>query len=149
MKRVALSAWIALTIALVLVQRADAGLAWCARDPVVSLNGKPVQIIVAIPEDYLPMVTGPIYVDVALPDGVTGELLSTDEGFLGYGEVVTFSQMQETVNANGLTVAKFSISVPIGDLTDVPMLVTIIPEGQPAMYSRGVNGGRSTVVAIS
>lgn len=67
-----------------------AGLQWCPRDPIVALNGQEVQIWVAIPEQYQTAVTGPVEVDIRTPHGVEQEVIFTDEGFNGHGEVVEF-----------------------------------------------------------
>ncbi len=67
-----------------------AGLQWCPRDPIVALNGQEVQIWVSIPEQYQTAVTGPVEVDIRTPRGVEQEVVFTDEGFNGHGEVVEF-----------------------------------------------------------
>jgi hypothetical protein len=90
MKRLVFAGLFPVFALLILVAPVASGLQWCPKDPIVSLNGQAVQIWVAIPEGYQPVVTGAIDVVVASPAGVEREVLFTDEGFNGYGETVEF-----------------------------------------------------------
>jgi len=78
---------------MVFAMPAFAGRAWCAKDPIVRLNGEDVQIWVAILEEYEPLVTGPIEVKVATGPKVSQELIYLDAGFNGYGETVKFADL--------------------------------------------------------
>ncbi|CAN5648346.1 hypothetical protein BH23CHL2_BH23CHL2_23270 [soil metagenome] len=111
---------------------AGAGLQWCPRDPLISLNGQEVQIWVSIPEQHQTAVTGPIAVDVATPRGVNREVLFTDEGFNGHGETVTFYD-RGLLHGDKMDV-RLRISVPYDhamvELGDLPVLLTVIlPDG--------------------
>src|SRR5919199_3862202 len=98
MKRHAASFIIAFLLAALLVFPAQAGLVWCQGDPVVELNGTNVQIVVSILEDNGDLVTGPIQVDVATPKSVSRQMVFTDSGFNGYGEQVTFSDLNTPIS---------------------------------------------------
>src|SRR5215207_8186846 len=113
------------------VSPASAGWTWCQSDPVVRLNGHAVQLLVAIPEPYVALVTGPVEVTVKTPAGVSQVLVGTDAGFNGYGEQVTFGELPGTVSADGTFVASIRVRVPIdatrlaaGEL--VPVQLTIL-----------------------
>jgi hypothetical protein len=56
----------------------------------VRLNGTQLRIQVTIPTQHQPRVTGPIQLTIQSPTSVQRELLTTDGGFNGYGEVVFF-----------------------------------------------------------
>jgi hypothetical protein len=76
---------------LVFAVPANAGVSWCRADPIVELNGKRVQIWVAVPEHFVDKVTGPIEVQIYVPSSVSREVVLLDAGFNGYGETVTFT----------------------------------------------------------
>jgi hypothetical protein len=78
---------------LILAAPVAAGRRWCAKDPIVELNGIPVQMWVAIPEEYVPYVNGPIDMTISVPAEVQREITFLDEGFNGYGEVVRFKDL--------------------------------------------------------
>ncbi len=69
-----------------------AGRGWCRADPIVSFDGSEVQIWVEMPAEYEAYVNGPIEVTMRHPKGVETEVLFTDSGFNGYGEVVNFKK---------------------------------------------------------
>jgi hypothetical protein len=116
---------------------------WCKKDPVVRLNGTQLQVWVAIPAQYQPLVTGPVRVAVNTPEGVARELVSTDEGFNGYGEAVTFGDIKGSIRYRAFP-TEIRVSVPIdgsrlapGEV--VPVRVEIIPDNAPAMGVRGTS----------
>jgi hypothetical protein len=75
---------------------AMAGRRWCAKDPIISVNGTQVQMWVAIPEEYVPYVSGPIKMTISTPASVTREVVFLDSGFNGYGEVVQWANLTYT-----------------------------------------------------
>lgn len=85
---------------LVLAMPALAGRRWCAKDPIVSLNGTQVQMWVAIPEEYVQYVNGPIKMTISTPASVDREVIFLDEGFNGYGEEVRWADL--TTSSGGL-----------------------------------------------
>lgn len=91
-----------------------AGRKWCARDPLVSLNGAPVQIVVAVPEEFVPAVNGPVAVTVQTPSDVERVVLYTDDGFNGHGEIVEFtSLMGATIADDGSFPIRISAEIPV------------------------------------
>lgn len=116
-----------LTVALCLIASAipaAAGRTWCARDPLVSLNGVPVQILVAVPSEYVPAVNGPIVVTVQTPARVQREVLFTDAGFNRHGERVSFATLPSArIAPDGSFEVRISAQVPV----DAATLLAINP----------------------
>jgi len=71
MRRLIWSTLLGVLTLLVIATPALAGKIWCARDPMVSLNGNDVQIWVATPAEYQSYVTGPIDFDILTPKRVS------------------------------------------------------------------------------
>jgi hypothetical protein len=117
---------------LVLATPVSADRRWCLSDPIVALNGTEVQILVGIPEEYLPLVNGPIDVQLRVPSGVTTEVVFLDEGFNGYGEVVTFHADERlTVNGGGVFPIEIAATVPIDPGLAGPLVVPAAPSAIP------------------
>jgi hypothetical protein len=118
---------LAIPVGLRLGADADAATSWCRKDPDVLLEGTTVQIVVAVPDQYLSLVEGPTRVSFNLPSGVDRKLVFADSGFNNLGYNVVFS----TAYQAGQTVAKFSVNlkvtVPINGPTKVPLQVTATP----------------------
>jgi hypothetical protein len=130
-------------LALALPAPARAEVEWCKKDPVVRLNGTELQIWVAIPAQYQPLVNGPVQVEVGTPKGVRRELVYTDSGFNGYGEAVTFGDIKGSIKA-GAFPTEIRVRVPIdgsrlapGEV--VPVQVEIIPDNAPAVSVLGTS----------
>ena len=129
---------------------AQAGEAWCMSDPIVRLNGTRVQILVAIPETYQPLVNGPIEIQVKTPRSTTRELLYTDAGFNGHGERVTFSNLPMNPSAAAPVLVTVAVRVPLdrsrlpGGI-EVPARVTVLPDN--AGPTVGIGTHQSTVVS--
>ena len=145
--RTRLMAIVAAGLMLVLASStASAGWAWCARDPIVRLNGALVQIIVSVPQEYRDAVNGPIQVDVLTPAGVSQELVFTDEGFNGYGEAVRFisSPNMPMFGSTFSTVIRVRVPIDAGvaGVTSIPARVEVIlPDGTSTLtegLSRGI-----------
>jgi hypothetical protein len=127
---------LALLAALLAVTPAGAGVSWCRADPIVRLDGTEVQILVAVPEQYVALVNGPIDVEVYTPRWVTQELVMTDAGFNGYGETVQFGSYSFGYRAawNGQFRTWVRVRVPMdtGSLaagTTVPLELTVSYDG--------------------
>ncbi len=143
MRRLLGSALVALLSALVLSLPARAELVWCETDPIVSLNGTVVQILVAIPQDYLPLVNGPTAVTIRAPGNVAGALVFTDAGFNGYGEVVAWGT-SGSINASKEFPVEIDVSVPVDASrlaagTVVPVAVTILPDNAALLHASGTS----------
>ena len=143
----------------VLAMPAAAGRQWCAKDPIVALNGHEVQILVAVPEEMQDAVTGAVAVVVKTPAGVTRVVTFTDSGFNGFGETVTFGNRAGVVAANGSFETQIRVSIPVDtnilagrnlDITGdtIPMQVTIVTGGSTFVYE-GLTSGLSRVVTVA
>ncbi len=127
---------------------AQAGWIWCQGDPVVSLDGTEVQIVVSIPQDKQDLVTGPIEVDIATPNSVNRELISTDSGFNDFGETVSFSNLKvPKIGDRFLT--KISASIPVStNGSTIPVQMTITPSNGRTMTVHGTANGTNAVVLV-
>ena len=120
---------------LVLALPAQAVMRWCKTDPVVTLNGTPVDIQVDVPLEYVALVNGPVRVEVLTPKPVARQLILSGPGFNLHGEQVVF------LNRTGTVVDKrfpttVRVRVPIdktrlraGEV--VPVQVTVLPSNAP------------------
>ena len=154
MKRRGLSLVLPLLALLVGVLPARAGESWCFSDPIVRLNGTRIQILVGIPEGYQPLVNGPIEVEIKTPDGTTRELILTDAGFNGHGEVVRFGDLDddEARGAKAFT-TKIKVRVPIDKRrlaphTQVPVRVDITPENAAPVVVVGTSADTTASLTI-
>ena len=156
MKRLAGSVTFALVALVMLVAPVSAGREWCAKDPIVTLNGSVAQILVAVPEEYVPAVNGPIDVRVTLPRAVVAEVTFLDSGFNGHGETVAFQPTGASVATDGSFVAGIRASVPVDqqvlrDLSlpggTVPVQVTVITNGKTTVVE-GHNNGTTVDVTV-
>jgi hypothetical protein len=130
-RRVALG--LVLMLALLLaVQPAAAGRLWCSTDPLVSVDGRTVSIIVAIPVDDVTRVTGPTSIVVTTPAGLPRIVLVDDVGY-GYGTVISFADGHTKVRDHQFPVT-ISVTVPVSSSSvlsteDVPLQVTAWTSG--------------------
>ena len=145
---------IGLIAALVVSVPALASLGWCRADPIVRLNGAEVQIWVAIPEQYRPLVNGPIDVTIKTPEGVTREVVMLDSGFNGYGEIVTFEdKLAGWVKPDGSFPMKVKVRVPMNlagmsNSTLIPVEVEVIPENGNSQHFTGTHHVTSFTMPI-
>lgn len=150
MKRFVVSLLIPIISVLALALPAQAGLSWCKADPIVELNGTKVQILTAIPEEYLPFVEGPIDVEVKAPSSVKTKLLFTDAGYNGHGERVSFSRLNghrgERDGDEEPFRIRIKVVVPIDAGIQVPVLVTVIPDNGAPVIVEGTH--QKTVVKL-
>jgi hypothetical protein len=103
----------------------------------VDLNGKRVQIWVAVPKEYVSKVTGPIQVEINAPSSVTKKLILTDAGFNGYGEKVKFTSNNGTLLPDKSFYMTFVVQVPMnGFWQQVPVQVEVVnPNGTKQYYN--------------
>ena len=154
MKRVLRAPLIGLLALVVLALPVTAGeISWCETDPIVSLNGTAVQILVALPQDQVPLVTGPTVVRIAIPSDAVVAVLLTDPGFNGHGEVVTWETSGSLQPGQPIPV-QIAISVPIdtsklaGDSL-VPVRVTVVPDNATPLVAWGTSRGTSVPLAVT
>lgn len=148
MKRYFLPTLFALMGALILALPVAAGVQWCETDPIVTLNGDQYQILVAVPQEYVSRVNGPIEVDVKTPEQTVAQLVFTDAGFNGYGEVVRFTGLDPNNQY------QFRIKVPIDDsgLADgvkVPVQVIVNVANENPRVVEGTSGGTTVTIVIT
>ena len=146
---------LALLAMLVLATPAMAGRRWCARDPIFQLNGADVQLWAAIPEEYVPLVTGPVNVEVSVPKGVTAKVLFLDAGFNGYGETVSARILKGgNIYPDGSFDVKLRVTVPINTKAakSIPLQLTANVGGDATEIAAGVwqyDGGSSYTVEMT
>lgn len=139
---------IAFLLLVLIVFPAQAGLIWCQGDPVVSLDGTEVQIVLSIPEDKQDLVTGPIEVDIATPGSVSRELISTDSGFNGYGETVSFSELNMP-KIGGLFLTQISAHIPVSSNSSaIPVRMTITPDNGRTITVSGTANRTNALVFV-
>lgn len=137
------STLIAMLAVMVLALPARAGLDWCDGDPIVALNGTQVQILVSIPQEYAPLVNGPIRVEVETPRSTSRRVLYTDRGFGGHGEAVKFKNRGHLkAEESKLIPTRISVSVPVarsrlGSHKSIPVRVTVIPDNASPVVVKG------------
>lgn len=153
MRRLSLSALVLLIPLLLLALPAHAEVEWCKSDPVIRLNGTLVQIWVAIPAEYQALVDGPVEFEIRTPKGVVRELVSTDDGFNGYGEVVRFGDLKGVVE-NGTFPTEVRVRVPIDwsqleSDKPIPVQVEVIPENAGAVVVRGTSDLTRVTLPVS
>jgi hypothetical protein len=134
----------ALALALVVASPAEAGRRWCEIDPVFLVAGTQVNVAVSILEEHQPAVTGPTVVTLFVPVGASAVLTSTDEGYNGYGEVVTI------VPASWLTATKKGVPIAVevtvpASRSDLPVLVEAASADGKSKSTRDVANAVITV----
>ncbi len=157
MKRLTGSVTLALVALVLFAVPAAAGREWCAKDPVVMLDGTAVQILVAVPVEYVAAVNGPIDVQITLPRNVESEIVFLDAGFNGYGETVRFRSAGVAVATDGSFDIRIRAQVPMDlkvlrdlglSIGGVPLQITIITNGE-LTWDNGlpsVVNGETTIV---
>jgi hypothetical protein len=140
---------------LVIAAPASAGRMWCARDPIVRIQGTDLQILIAVPQEYADYVNGPIQVDIRTPDWAPAELIFADAGFNGHGEVVTFSKLPGSPAYDSRkTQTNVSVIVPIAfeqlpANTQVSVQVKLIPSKGLAKTKNGNSRGTAVGTALA
>lgn len=85
-----MSVLLSILATLIVAQPAGATL-WCKADPVVRLNGRLVDITIAIPVEYVPLVNGPVDYEIQTPNGTTRQVVVSDPVGFGKGTVIRFT----------------------------------------------------------
>ena len=140
---------IPLLAALVLSTPAGAALRLCKADPIVGLNGQRVQVLVAIPEEYVPLVNNPTRVEIKTPQQVTRELLFLDSGFNGMGEDFSFSDIGDGYGTSTGYMIWTKVTVPITTSDIVPIQVEVIGADGTVQTFYGNHTGTEFYVAIT
>jgi hypothetical protein len=108
---------------------------WCRADPIVEINGKEVQVWVAIPANMQNAVNGPIQVRFERPWNAKAKVLYRDSGFNGYGERVTFFD-GPSANPDGSMNLQVFVTVPV-DASKLPSGVWEVPVQLEIITNRG------------
>lgn len=147
--RTRLAAFVVALCAFVLLSSsASAGWSWCAKDPVVALNGAQLQILVSIPQELQTVVNGPVQVDVSVPPGVTSAVVFTDDGFNGYGERVRFITDGNLHRFGDAFSATIRASVPTTGQV-IPTQLTIVSDDASAPTVTGTSAGVLTLAVVT
>ena len=154
MRRLAVSALLPLLVLLVLGLPVGAAVRWCKSDPVVRLDGTQVQILVGVPDEYVPLVNGPVNVEIATPKEVVRELVLTDSGYNGHGETVRFTDLSSYVRVNKTFTTQIRTRVPIDKSRLLPgevvlVEVTVIPDNAPAVVVTGTSDDTKVLLSIT
>ncbi len=147
MRRFTLSLLFSVLAVLALALPVQAGWGWCMADPIVTLDGTQVQVLVAIPEEAAPLVNGPIDVEITTPRGTAREIVFLDAGFNGHGERVAFLdggvRVAGSVGESGGTSfsTKIRVTLPLSQATTIPVEVTVILADAAPVVAVGTNEG--------
>jgi hypothetical protein len=115
---------------------ASAGIGWCRTDPHVRIAGKDAHIFVSSPKDVQTSATGPVAVVITVPEGVSTELISVDDGF-GHGWDVRFRQSGDLrVTDSGEIQIVAETYVPASDTLVVE---TTLTDGSGAQIDKATN----------
>ncbi len=130
---------------------AQAGIAWCRGDPVVMLNGTVLDISVAIPVEYVPMVNGPVAYTIQTPPSVTRAVLVADVGY-GHGSNIMFTDGAGAVKDTAFPV-RIDVVIPINkaQLTPdevVPVELTVLPANGNPVTVQGTSDRTTIKVSI-
>ena len=126
------SAFLPLLAILLLSVPAQAGLGWCRSDPILTLDGKQVQVLVYIPGEYEPLVDNPTRVEIKTPQQVSRKLIMTDAGLNNKGYDVSFSDIGDSEARMTSTSYRIWVHVkpPIKTSDIVPVMVEVVlPDG--------------------
>jgi hypothetical protein len=129
---------------------ASAGWMWCAKDPVVRLDGVTVQILVAVPQELQSSVTGPIQVVVSVPSGVSTQLISTDSGFNNFGETVRFVTDPSLPHVGNLFMFQVRVTLPTAPGTPaLPTMLTVTPANGPERSFTATSAGTTGTLTMA
>jgi len=137
MRRCALIALTALLTLLPFATPVSAGKGWCRSDPIVTLNGVQLQLLIAIPVEEQANVIGPIAVTMVAPKASKMTVVYTDSGFNGFGESINLAANSDRIGIDGTFTVKAILSVPMRGNNFIPMQVEIIPDSGESVFVEG------------
>ena len=114
---------------------------WCKADPVVRLNGTIVDIAIAIPIEYVPLVNGPGDYEIQTPNGTTRQVVVGDAVGFGKGTVIRFTTGGGAVQ-QGTFPTTIRVRVPIDQSQlppgqTVPTQLTVLPHNGSLLVVSG------------
>jgi hypothetical protein len=125
------------------VAPASAGMTWCKSDPVVTLNNAIVDVSVAIPLEYVPLVNGPVQYEIQTPVFTKRQVILNDVGYNGHGSKVIFKDGSGTVQ-DGQIPTTVRVYIPIdkqrlapGEV--VPAELTVIADDVTVLVEQGTS----------
>ena len=130
MKKMSVTTTLALLLVLILGSTvAYATFHWCPDDPVLSIDGREVHVIIGVPDQFVDLVKGPVHVQVYVPRNVEAEVIDTGDGFNGKGERVTIVPNGEPVEPGDAIEFKVKARVQTNDSEGFPVAVLICGPG--------------------
>ena len=147
MRRMLITATMALLALLVGTMPAQAGVTWCRADPIFSVNGKIAHVYVSTYHENLNKAMAPTRVKITVPAGASTKLLYMDNGF-GYGYDVTFHQSRSLSVTSSGTQVKVEVYVPATKRQ--PVIVEFLPAslGYVTLKRNGTTNGWVTFTAV-
>lgn len=123
MKKMSAATILALCLVLILGSTVVyAHIAWCPDDPVLSIGGTEVHVIIEIPAGSGELVSGAVLVKVHVPENVVAYVSEYGGGF-GHGEEVEFIPDGEPVEAGDEVWINVEVKVPATEELRVRMTV--------------------------
>lgn len=112
---------------------AKAGLAWCASDPIISVNGQDIQVWVNVPSEYLDQVRI-AYVEFHVPRNADARLVTVDQTYFPERAVIK----RDLPDWNGTDDLVVEVTIHIethdGDLPAFPIGAEVIDAAGTAWY---------------
>jgi hypothetical protein len=105
--------------------RADAARGWCRVDPIIMVDGQLADVYIGSSLDMLLQATGPLQLEIVIPDGSTGFVILNDLGFL-HGYNVVFKHSSALTRTKLHTQIQARVFAPAKS-SDLPVTVTIAP----------------------
>lgn len=127
MKKMSVTTAVALLLALIMGSTVVyAAIHWCPDDPVLSIGGTTVNVIIEVPEGTQELVNSPVEVKVHVPSNVDTDVISYGEGF-GQGETVEFIKDGKPVDPGDAIGVK--VEVLVSATEKMPVKVTVEAPG--------------------
>lgn len=124
---------------------------WCRADPILKVDGKQVQILVSIPQEYVALVDGPTRVEVKTPQQVTRQLIAMDSGLNNTGYDFSFSDIGDSEAQMTSTSYRIWVHAKpnIKTSVTVPVMVEVIEaDGATTTFFGTQTGGAQSYVSI-
>lgn len=121
---------VAITASLILLgavnaQGASAARGWCRVDPIIVVDGQLADVYIGSSLTMLLQATGPISLEITIPNSSTGYVILNDLGFL-HGYNVVFKHSSALTRTRTHTQIQARVYAPASS-SDLPVTVTIAP----------------------
>ena len=129
---------------------AEAARGWCKVDPVILVDGQLADVFVGITPDMLLKATGPIKMEILIPNGSKGYVVLTDVGFLR-GYQITFKESSNLTKTRKQTQIQVRVFAP--SKGSLPVTVTFAPRSLGSsltdiLFGKSVDGKSNTWVTL-